>query len=294
MFFALTPLFGLAQQDPLYALYQMNPVLINAAWAGANADVNVNVGYRTQWVGLEGQPETIYFSANGSLLDNRAGTGLVVVSDRIGNIANQEASLLFTYNLLFDGVTFSFGMQAGVQTFDTNDGALNILDPGDNAFGTAERGTRMNIGAGALLKSDRFFVGISAPRLMPSTFENGGQSFQLYKQHLYVSGGYVHYFNEHVRFKPMVVLRGVQGAPVSMDISANVNLNGIHTAGVFTRNFSSYGLIVQTTIKEQFRFGYVFEMPTNRSVGTAFNSHEVMLGMRLSLFSFHERTINPF
>ncbi len=73
-----------------------------------------------------------------------------------------------------------------------------------------------------------------------------------------------------------------------------ISLNAIHTAGVFTRNFNTYGLLVQTLVKEQLCLGYVFELPTNNSVGTQFTTHEISLGILLSAFGFHERTISNF
>jgi hypothetical protein len=40
----------------------------------------------------------------------------------------------------------------------------------------------------------------------------------------------------------------------------------------------------------ELRFGYVFEMPTNSSVGTRFTSHEITLGLNLGVFNFHDLT----
>lgn len=288
------PFSAMSQQDPLYAQYMLNPMLINPAYAGLNNNFNITAGYRTQWTGLEGQPKTMNLSAHSSLMNNRLGTGILVTNDRIGNISNLETSISFAYKLNFRESVFSFGMQAGFQNFRTDYSVLNISDPGDNAFNGAERGTRMNIGAGAILRSEKYFIGLSVPRLLPSAFRNGGQTFELYNQHFYLVGSYVHYFNEHVRLKPSLLLRGVKGAPFSVDVAMNVNINALHTAGLFTRNFNSYGLLLQTLLKEQLRFGYVLELPTNRSVGTNFTTHEISLGILLSAFSFHERSLSNF
>ncbi len=283
-----------AQQDPLYSQYMFNPLLLNPAYAGLNNNFNAMLGYRTQWTGLEGQPTTLNASAHSSLVDNKVGAGFLLVQDRIGNIANTEANLSASYKLEFKEQVFSFGMQMGVQNYRTDYSELNVLDPGDNAFIGGEKGTRLNIGAGAILKSEKYFIGLSVPRLLPSTFTNGGQEFELYNQHYYLMGSYVHYFNEHIRLKPSVLFRGVSGAPASVDLSFNVNLNAIHTAGLFTRNFKTYGLLVQTLLQEKYRFGYVFELPTNKSVGTNFTTHEISLGILLSTFAFHERTLSNF
>lgn len=283
-----------AQQDPLYSQYMLNPLLLNPAYAGLNNNFNAQLGYRTQWTGLEGQPTTLNLSAHSSLVDNKVGAGFLLVQDRIGNIANTEANLSASYKLQLKEQVFSFGMQMGIQNYRTDYSELNVLDPGDNAFVGGEKGTRMNIGAGAILKSEKYFIGLSVPRLLPSTFKNGGQEFELYNQHYYLMGSYVHYFNEHIRFKPSVLFRGVSGAPASVDVAFNVNLNAIHTAGLFTRNFKTYGLLLQTLLQEKYRFGYVFELPTNKSVGTNFTTHEISLGILLSTFAFHERTLSNF
>lgn len=283
-----------AQQDPLYSQYMLNPLLINPAYAGSNNNFNAMLGYRTQWTGLEGKPTTVNVSAHSSLLDNKLGVGMLIVQDRIGNISNTETNFSAAYKLAFKEQVLSFGMQAGVQNYRTDFSELNIFDPGDNAFVGGERGTRINIGAGAILKSEKFFIGLSVPRLMPSTFENGGQQFELYNQHYYLAGSYVYHLKDNIRLKPSLLLRGVKGAPASVDLAFNVNLNAIHTAGLFTRNFNTYGVLLQTIFKEQYRFGYVFEMPTNKSVGTQFTTHEITLGIQLSVFSFHERSLSNF
>lgn len=283
-----------AQQDPLYAQYLFNPLIINPAYAGLNNNMNIMAGYRTQWTGLEGHPQTLNASAHTSFVNNRVGAGILLTSDQIGNITNSETNVSVAYKLNFEESTVSFGMQAGFQNYRTDYSGLTILDPNDNAFAGGERGSRVNIGAGAILKSEKLFIGLSVPRLLPSTFRNGGQEFELYNQHYYLMGAYVHYLNEHIRLKPSVLFRGVKGAPASVDLAMNINMNAIHTAGVFTRNFNTYGFLVQTLVKEQFRFGYVFELPTNKSVGTNFTTHELSLGVRLSVFSFHDSSMSNF
>jgi type IX secretion system PorP/SprF family membrane protein len=284
----------LAQQDPLYSQYMQNPLLVNPSYAGLNNRLNGMVGYRTQWTGLQGQPQTMNASVHTSLVHNKIGIGILFLNDQIGNISNTETNVALSYKLDLGKQTFSFGMQAGMQNYRTDHTRLKFFDPDDNAFTGGERGSRLNIGAGAVLKSEKFFIGLSVPRLLPSTFKNGGQEFELYNQHYYLMGAYVYYLSERLRIKPSVLLRGVKGAPVSADIAMNININGIHTAGVFTRNLNTYGILVQTMLKEQYRFGYAFELPTNRSVGTNFATHEISLGVLLSVFSYHEHSLGNF
>lgn len=292
--FVVLNIAAFAQQDPLYSQYMLNPFQINPAYAGLNNNVNAMAGYRTQWAGLDGQPTTMNVSAHSSAAKNKVGIGILFVNDKVGNLSNTETNVAISYKLSFKESTFSFGMQAGVQHFRADNSQINLFDGDDLAFADNERGSRLNIGAGAILKSEKFFIGLSVPRLLPSTFSNGGQEFKLYSQHYYLMAGYVQYLNEHVRLKPSVLLRGVKGAPPSVDLAFNLNINARHTAGVFTRTFNTYGVLLQTLVKEKLRLGYVFELPTNKSVGTQFTSHELSVGVLLSVFSFQEQSLSNF
>jgi type IX secretion system PorP/SprF family membrane protein len=151
----------------------VKPLVINPAYSGLNNNFNVMVGYRTQWTGLDGQPQTFNASAHTSLVNNKVGAGILVTTDQIGNLKTTEANATFAYKLNLETSTFSFGMQAGVQSFISNYSSLSILDPGDLAFTGGEQGTRINMGVGAILKSEKYFIGFSVPRLLPTNFENG-------------------------------------------------------------------------------------------------------------------------
>jgi len=282
-----------AQQDPLYAQYLLNPIVINPAYAGLNNNMSLMAGYRTQWTGLEGNPRTLQANGHTSILNNKAGAGLLLVQDRIGNMTTTEISASLAYKLNLDETTFSFGMQAGMQNFKTDYSDLVIHDDGDPAFMGNGGVTRLNVGAGAILKNERYMIGLSVPRLLPTKFSNDGQEFELYNQHLYLFGAYVFYLNENIRFKPAALLKAVNGAPASVDLALNFNIHAVHTAGIFTRQFNAYGVLLQTVLQDKFRFGYVFELPS-QSVGTQFTSHEITVGIVLSAFDFHEQSTGNF
>ena len=288
-----------AQQDPLYSQYINNPMVLNPAYAGLNDNFNASVTYRYQWAGFEGNPKTFNFNSHVSLIDNKVGAGILVVQDQLGNAKNTEIQAAFSYKLQLDKEkTFSFGMQTGFVNFRNNISGLNLDDPTDEAFTQGENVTKPNLGVGAILKSDRFLFGVSIPRLMNTSISvsntTGSQDFQLYNRTLYVFGSYVYFLNENIRFKPAVLLRAVKGSPVSVDFNFNINFNERYTAGAFIRNFNSYGVQVQTKLGDKLKLGYTFEIPTNQSVGTAFTTHELFLGITMPTFDFHDRSISTF
>lgn len=51
-----------AQQDPFYAHYLNNPILLHPAYAGSNQQGQSTAGYRSQYSGFEGNPIIFNFS----------------------------------------------------------------------------------------------------------------------------------------------------------------------------------------------------------------------------------------
>ncbi|MEJ0056245.1 MAG: type IX secretion system membrane protein PorP/SprF [Bacteroidota bacterium] len=269
------------QQDPIYAQYLNNPMIINPAYAGSNNMFNAGIQYRTQWAGLDGNPTTVNFNSHMSVFQNKVGLGVQVIQDKLGDTKNTEFNTLYSYKIKLSDATLSFGMQAGFIRYTSDPSGLSIRDPGDPAFVTLSE-MKFNTGAGLLLKNDRYMVGLSVPRLLPTTVSQGGQTIQLYSQNYYLFGSYVFFLSEGLRFKPSVLLRGTQGSPLSADVNASLNFKEFYTAGLFTRNFKTYGLLAQIMVKS-FRFGYVFEMPGSQASGLNFTSHEVTLGISMGI-----------
>jgi type IX secretion system PorP/SprF family membrane protein len=288
-----------AQNDPLYAQYLNNPLLINPAYTGLNNNFNTSVSYRKQWAGFDGSPSTANVSAHTSLLNNKMGIGIVLLQDKLGNTNNTEIQGTYAYKIGMDGKYLSFGLQAGVINFRSDDSALNPYDKSDAMFMQNQNITKPSFGAGIIWKSDRFFLGLSVPRMLKAkgTFiDSASNAFEanLYKQHFYATASYVFYLTERVRLKPSILIKAVKGAPVSIDYQANVVLDEKYIIGLYTRNLNSIGGLIQFKSTKGYRFGYAYEIPFNNSVGTQFNTHEISLGVNLSLFSSHDTFLSDF
>lgn len=293
-FFLLVTGFCFGQQDPLYTQYLTNPMIFNPAYAGLNNSFNAAVSVRNQWAGFEGSPTTLNLTAHTSLVDNKVGLGVMAVNDRAGFLRNNEMELLGSYKLNFNKYTFSFGMQFGFQNATYRYGDVTLFNPQDPAFqqGSDMKFNWANVGVGAILKGDQFIVGLSVPRLTKA--RGGSTNFLIQSQHLYLYGAYVHYLGTRLRLKPSVLLRGVQGSPLAADVNFNINIDTKYTAGVFVRNFKSYGALVQAWFFNKMRLGYAFEVPTSKSVGAQFTTHELTLALRMALLNMHDTSYSEF
>ncbi len=284
-----------SQEDPLYAQYINNPFVINPAYAGLNKNFNASATYRKQWTGYEGSPITSGFNAHTSLVNNKVGLGLLLTNNKAGNTHTTETSAAYAYHVNLGNQYLSFGLQAGVINFRNANNELNPFDPTDPAFNGDLNITKPTVGAGLILHNERFFVGLSAPRMLRSSATLIDQiSTELYSQHYYATGAYVFYLNERIRLKPSVLVKYVSGAPLSVDYNMAVTLDEKYTLGAYTRNLNTYGLLTQLRFAEAYRFIYAFEIPTNQSVGNQFNTHEITIGINLALFRFQDSTITNF
>lgn len=286
----LISLTSYGQQDPLYAQYLNNPLLLNPAYAGSNQLWQSTAGYRTQWSGFEGNPTTLNFSSHLSMVDNKVGLGLTVIQDKIAEVKNTEFNLNYSYRLeVKENQYLFFGLSTGMMRYNSDPGLLNLQQLDDPSF-TYTNEFQFNTGAGIMLKGDQYIIGLSVPKLIPSKISYTDNTVQVYNQHFYLFGSYIHYFNERLQLKPSLLLKGTQGSPLSVDLNVNVVIDQNYSLGLLTRNLNTFGLLAQIRMK-QYRLGYVFEMPTNQSVGQRFTSHEISLTYSLPFLDFHDRSM---
>jgi type IX secretion system PorP/SprF family membrane protein len=280
-----------AQQDPLYSQYFNNPMLINPAFAGSYERLYAGVAYRSQWSGMDGAPTTLNFNGHLSLLENKIGVGALVVQDKLGDISNTQFGAAISYRIKLSNSTFSFGMLPSFTRYATDPNAVKLLNPNDPAFVQFTE-TKFNVGAGALLQNEKYTVSLSVPRMLASTVSQGGQNIQVYSQNFYVYGAYNFYLSERLQFRPSVILRATSGTPASADVNANIIISQKYTAGLFTRNANTFGVLLQA-VMDNYRFGYIFELP-GKSSALNYNTHEVSLAVSLDVLQSHNHSREGF
>jgi hypothetical protein len=84
-------------------------------------------------------------------------------------------------------------------------------------------------------------------------------------------------------------------APISTDFGIVLNADDSYTIGLFTRNVHTYGAMMKINLGDMLRVGYIFELPTDKSIGINYTSHEITVGIRTRLLRFHDlSTISDF
>lgn len=151
-----------------------------------------------------------------------------------------------------------------------------------------------NIGTGIYFYSEKFYLGVSAPKLIQNKLASTIEGTQLQGKevrHFYAMGGLVFDVAPTVKLKPSLLFRMHQGAGPATDINVNALWNERLWTGVMYRISDSFGANLKFLITPQFYIGYAFDKNTNELKSYNSGSHEIMVGYD---FTFKRKNIqNP-
>ena len=277
----------LGQQDGLISNYQFNQISINPGYTGVNDITSFDLQFRKQWSGVDNSPTTTLLSGQTSLKENRLGLGFSLIHDQAGIIKNTEINLSYAYELdVGTSTTLSFGIHTGLLNLNYDFGALNIDDPSDPDFLNAEDGlSKFNLGAGLFLSSKNYYIGLSAPKLLNATedIDDVGDGSR-YNRHFYATGGYIfELVSNNISIKPYTVLRFAQDTPMSADVGVSGLFAQVLWAGLFTRDFDTFGIALNLNLRNGLRVGYTGELASDSVDESSFSTHEISLGIDLAL-----------
>lgn len=278
-----------AQQDPQYTQYMYNMNVVNPAYAGSKEGLSVTALYRNQWSGFDGAPVTFTFSAHSPISD-KIGLGLSAIKDELGPVSETNVFADFSYTLQVGAsLKLALGLKAGVSFHDVGLVDLALQDPGDPFFSQDINNTYPNIGAGAFLYGDKFYVGLSVPNLLTSVhLDENGIMYGSESNHFFGTAGYVFQVSENFKLKPSVMVKTSFDSPISYDANINALFFEKFELGASYRVDDSFSGLVGFQATPNIRIGYAYDNVTSEIKTVADASHEVIL--TFDLF-FKKRTM---
>lgn len=279
-----------AQQDPEYTHYMYNMSVVNPAYAtGVPAMMNFGGLYRTQWVGAYGAPKTFTFFGH-TAINDKIEAGISFLSDDIGDGAKKENNVYadFAYVLKLGGKNkLSLGLKAGFSSMQSNFNGFRFTDPQtDIAFSENINATKPNIGVGVYYFRDNLYVGLSAPNLLKSKYieeKSGVNAFGSEEIHTFLTAGYVFQLNNALKLKPAFMSKFVKGAPITLDVSANVLYNEKFEFGASYRIDDSVSALFNINVTPTLRVGYAYDYTLTNFGQFNSGTHEIMLLFDLDL-----------
>lgn len=314
---AFTPV-AIAQQQPHYTQYLMNPFIINPALAGIESYWDVRASHRHQWAGLQDAPVTSYLSAHGPVgkyarqnvtpTDMRyhsrdksywddytappshPGVGLTILSDVTGPIRRFAVNAAYAHHIgLGPRTSISAGIGAGMQTFSLDADKLQFADPGDPTVagvGLMKR-WKPDVTAGVWLYSADFFGGVSVQNIIPQelTYDEGGVVSDAERDglepHIFITAGYRLWLNNDFTVLPSVMLKSIAPAPLGIDVNAKLLYRDRLWAGVNYRVDDGFAGMLGVYITPMLNIGYAYDYTASSLNFVSKGTHEITIGLML-------------
>ncbi|MEO1487191.1 MAG: type IX secretion system membrane protein PorP/SprF [Bacteroidota bacterium] len=292
-----------AQQNPQYTQYMYNTQIINPAYSGSREALSFGLLGRTQWVNLEGSPESGTFTVNCPIgLYDNMGLGLSIVHDRLGPSTESNITADYAYRIDVSRTgKLSFGLKAGLDVLNVDFSQLDIFNSNDPFFqNNIDNQLQPQIGAGLYFNTNRFYMGASVPNFLrtkhfdESTLEADNvdsDSIALERLHYFLIAGYVFDLNPNLKFKPAALFKAVGGSPLQWDFSANFLFNEKFTFGASYRWSASLSALAGFQITDTFFLGMAYDYQTTEIEQFSDGSYEVFL--RFDIFNKSDRIVTP-
>lgn len=316
----LTSGFLFAQQRAQYSQFALNNYLQNPAITGIEDYTDVRLGFRNQWVGIEGAPRTFYLSAhmpinkknistevnfrmrNGRKVKTMVkrndtnknhkikphqGVGIMAESDKSGAITRTGLNLTYAYHLpVSRTIKIAGGASAGLLHYNINTQSIYMDNTQDPALATgALNNMQLDLGLGLWAYSTNFFGGIST-----SQFTSKKRNFindvsipplNSLQPHFYFSGGYRINVSPVIALVPSFLTKLAQPSPASTDINLKAVYNDRFFIGGTYRKGDAFSVISGLNISSIIGIGYAYDATTSELNQFSQGSHEVVLNLKL-------------
>lgn len=290
----LTVASAVAQQDPQYTQYMYNMMTINSAYTGSTGALEGVLTHRSQWIGVDGAPTTQTLSVHSPIANERMGLGFNLINDKSGPASEQYFEGNFSYSIP-TGVSskLALGLKAGMHLMNTDWSKGKYYDQNDIKFNeNIDNKFSPRVGAGFLFYDNNWYLGGSIPNFLKSDHYLDDKEVMVTNElHYYFMGGYVFDLSPNLKLKPTFLARAVQGAPLTVDLSANLLIQEMLTLGASYRWDDSVSALAGFQILPELMIGYSYDYSVTDFNKYNKGSHEFIL--RYQMGKKYAKTKSP-
>ncbi len=279
---------GSAQQTSQFTNYIFNYYSINPAASGAQKCMNFKVGYRSQWTGFEGRPETSFANFYMPLkLRRRSASkakhivGGYVDKEWIGPFGSTRLCLSYAYHMqLTRSLRASAGLFAGVKQFRVNATRMSVNDYGDPLLPSSGNVLLIpDITPGIMLYQKNWFAGMSIRQMIPMTYEIVGTTESKLTSHFELVGYRRIEYSKKWSWSVSGMLKWAASAAPALDFNVMVEHHKGVEFGLGYRNVDAIAALVKFRILRYYTIGYAFDYTTSALQHAGSNTHEIVLGI---------------
>lgn len=270
----------------MYTQYMFNTMAINPAYIAVDEQMAVTLLSRHQWVGFTGAPNTQTASFHTPVKQSNTFVGAQLLRDQIGEVITETGGYLtLTQRVAMGPKTFlSVGVNGGLSSYQANYSARFNDSPesADDPVFQDESSFRGNFGLGAMLFSDKYYLGVSSPHFYYTSFASSEYDTET-RPHYMLQAGYLAKINQNLRFKPNFLVKYVNGSPMQFDVNANLLINEALWVGASYRSMDSFSALASVYVTKDLQFGYSYDVAHTALSKVQKGSHEIMLQFRIGV-----------
>lgn len=270
-----------------------NPFVMSPTYAGIGDHVKIRINGLTQWVGIEDAPDTQSLAAD-ARVGNRSGIGMLLYNDSNGETKQRGARASFAHHLTldrYDDEFLSFGVSYNFNQFRIDIENFSAIDPSV----TDDRATtNHNFDVGLLYRKDKFYFSVNASNLIGKDLTKFNPVFEpntLRNYFVYTGYRYKKSKNSNLEIEPSMFFQLFESDGRSVtDVNVKFrwyDFEDYYYAGVTYRFLNDQigdPLYIAPIIglkKNNFYFGYSYQVILNEILGFSTGTHVVTLGLDL-------------
>jgi len=276
---------------PVYSQYMLNGLALNPAYAGSRDALNISAGYRNQWVGFEGAPESQTFSMHTPLRNQKVALGLLIFNEQVDVRNNISIFSNYAWRFNTGSGRLALGLKGGLTIRNANWNKVRVHDPGDISFTESSQDIIPNFGFGVYYHTNHFFTGASIPLFLSDSLSNG--NVKVYHDH----NNYNYLFTSGVvigrggfKAKPSILVKYDVQNPVQLDANLSFIFGDFLWIGGSYRIEDTLVGLLKFQVNERLRIGYTYDYSTGALNKYNNGSHEIMI---IYDFIYRSRAVNP-
>lgn len=298
LFFILSAV-SYAQQDPLYNQYMFNPLVVNPAYAGSREAVSVVLLHRSQWLGVEGAPNTQTLSAHAPFADGKVGIGFTLMRDQFGPTTSTGLLGSYAYRLFLGESKLAFGLRTSIYNYQFKGSEIDYKDEGETSLiNSTEWVPSFDFGVryyDRTLYAGVTFLYLNNPKLDYSSNSNSvdGGSGPSISRHLNLTVGKAFEYSKDIVFKPSIMLKVSDKGNTILDLNFSTLFKESLWVGFSYRTSQSIILIAEYNINDRLRAGYSYDLPMSKLIKSTSGSHEIFIGYDILTARSKPRMVSP-
>lgn len=275
----LTYFSAFTQSTADYTVFNYSLNLANPAFAGKNGKTQIITNYKKIWAGVENSLNVSAISFSTSF-NNGIGLGVNVIHDDLYLYNETITSLDLSYGVkLDDNNDLLFGLKAQGAFFNANFNRITTQIANDPLFTSDNNSFRPNFSIGMVIRNENYFAHLAFLDVLKnnrfnadSKLLNNTNSFRVN-----TGGGYYADLNDKMSLTSTLLVRFIEGTPLSFDLTSMAQFYEKFNVGFTYRwnNAMMGNILIDTTPWMQ--IGYSYGLSINDLIKYNNGTHEFFL-----------------